>query len=345
MTHKILIISPNWVGDIVMSQTLFKLLKQQNPNVTLDVLAPQWAHPLLQRMPEVNHLLILPFRHGELGLKKRRQIGQEIRKNQYDQAIVLPNSFKSALVPFFAKIPKRTGWRGEWRYHLLNDVRILNKKNYPLMIERFMALGLPPKEKLTHPYPIPQLDVNIKNRTKTLKRFHLADPSEKPILALCPGAQFGPSKRWPAQYYAKVAREKLAQGWQIWIFGAQSDAMEANEIQLATKNHCINLVGQTTLDEAIDLLSWATVVITNDSGLMHMAAALNLPLIAIYGSSSPNFTPPLGTRIKILTLNLSCSPCFKRECPLQHFHCMLHLKPPLVLKAIDEMGLLKSELF
>ena len=199
--NKILIIGPAWVGDMVMAQCLFKLLKQRQPHAMIDVLAPAWSLPLLARMPEVNAAKVMPIGHGEMALKKRYQLGKALRSEQYQQAIVLPNSFKSALIPFFARIPLRTGWRGEMRYGLLNDVRVLNKRHYPLMIEQFMALGLPTQEKLSKPYPLP-----------ALQTFSVTDSGSAPILALCPGAEFGPAKRWPEEYYAEIANAKLKEG-------------------------------------------------------------------------------------------------------------------------------------
>ena len=335
--YKILIISPNWIGDIIMSQTLFKLLKHNDPKILIDVMAPTWAHTLFRYMPEVNELVESNFCHGIFDFKKRYNLGKKISTLGYDQSIILPNSFKSALVPFFARIPKRTGWCGECRYGLLNDIRNMDKIRYPLMIERFMALALAKKSVLKQPYMLPKLKLNLVKRKNILKKFNIKINLGNQILALCPGAKFGSSKRWPAEYYAKVACKKLNLGWQVLIFGAASDFLQANKIQMYTKNRCINLVGETTLCEAINLISISNIVVTNDSGLMHVAAALELPLVAIYGSSSPEFTPPLGKNIKSLSLKLPCSPCFKRECPKKHLRCMRDLLPKLILDAIHKL--------
>lgn len=333
---RILIIGPAWVGDMVMAQTLFILLKRQNPNVIIDVLAPAWSEPLLTRMPEVNKSLVLPFKHGELKWRERYKLSRILRANLYDEAFVLPNSFKSALIPYWTKIKKRIGWRGEMRWGLLNDVRYLDKQKYPLMIERFMALALPPNAIIDKPYPYPALQISETDRTGALTKHQLSI-TQKPILALCPGAEFGPAKRWPAEYYAEVARDKLAAGWDVWIFGSPKDQAEATIIQQITQNACVDLTGKTSLAEAIDLLSLASLVISNDSGLMHISAALKRPLVVLYGSSDPRFTPPLSDQVKILSLNLSCSPCFERICPLQHQRCLRDLTAPQVLKAISEL--------
>lgn len=332
MKSKILIVGPAWVGDMVMAQCLFKLLKQRQPEVVIDVLAPAWSLPLLARMPEVTSSIVMPIGHGQLALRERYRLGKSLRDKGYTQAIVLPNSFKSALIPFFAKIPLRTGWRGEMRYGVLNDVRRLDKARYPLMIERFMALGV--KEPLgKFKYPAPELQISPESCAKALKKHNLIH-QQRPILALCPGAEFGPAKRWPEEYYAEVANKKLNEGWEVWLFGSAKDAAVTDRIMDLTQKRCINLAGKTQLEEAVDLLSLATVVVSNDSGLMHIAAALNKSLVVVYGPTSAGFTPPLNPQAKILNLNLSCQPCFQRECPLGHHRCMKELRPEMVLKQI-----------
>ncbi len=329
--QKILVDGPAWIGDMVMAQSLFKLLKQQYPDACIDVLAPQWTAPLLSCMPEINQQIILPFKHGELRWRQRYDFAKTLRHHHYDWAILLRNSFKSALIPFWAKIPQRTGWLGEWRFGLLNDWRTLDKTHYPLMIERFMALAYPAKTALQKPYPLPQLKLDADAVNDSLQTFQL--DTKRPIAALCPGAEYGPAKRWPAEHFAKVAQEKLAKGWQVWLMGSANDKTINDKINALCQQRCLNLAGRTNLAQAIHLLSLSRVVITNDSGLMHIAAALDRPLVVLYGSSSPTFTPPLSEKVKILSLALSCSPCFKRTCPLGHTNCLKQLLPTEVLQA------------
>lgn len=340
---KILIVGPSWVGDMVMAQTLFMALKARDPDAVIDVLAPQWSRPILERMPQVNAALDMPVGHGSLQLGMRRKLGRQLRRHNYDQAIVLPNSFKSALVPLFAGIPTRTGWRGEMRYGLINDIRLLDKARYPLMIERFIALAYPPgtrlKKKWPDNLPRPQLVVDAENVQASLQRYGLNQ--SRPVLALCPGAEFGEAKRWPANHYATVAQHKINEGWQVWLFGSQKDHGVAETIisQLAddAKPHTVNLAGETSLADAVDLMSLADAVVSNDSGLMHIAAALDRALVVLYGSSSPDFTPPLNDRVKILRTGIECSPCFKRECPLGHLKCLKDLSAEQVLAAMSEL--------
>ncbi len=320
---------------MVMAQSLFKLIKQRHPSVQIDVLAPFWTLPLLHRMPEVREALDLPFKHGQLKLAARYRFARSLRDRGYDQAIVLPNSLKSALIPFWAKIPVRTGYVGEWRWGLLNDVRRLDKTRLPMTVQRFVALGMEDGDPLPAELPYPHLAVTEGGVETALTRLNLATPGA-PLLALCPGAEYGSAKRWPAEYFAEIARTKLTQGWQVWLFGSGNDAAITAQVRALAGVECVDLAGRTTLAEAIDLLSLADRVVTNDSGLMHVAAALGRRLIAIYGSSDPGFTPPLSIQAKIQWLKLSCSPCFQRECPLGHLKCLRDLKPEEVLRVMGE---------
>lgn len=334
---KILIVGPAWVGDTVMAQCLFKLLKQQDDQVMIDVLAPEWTFSLLSRMPEVSNAIAMPLAHGELKWRTRYQIGKQLRDHGYTKAIVLPNSFKSALIPWFAKIPQRTGWLGECRYGLLNDVRRLDKSRYPLMIEQYMALGLAPHAPLPAVYPSPSFQVSHASQAETLNKYKPIWRG-RPILALCPGAEFGPSKRWPEEYYARVANQMMILGWDIWLFGSVKDKPITEKIMALTNHACENLSGRLALFESIDLLSLVKGVVTNDSGLLHIAAAFQKPLIGIYGSTSPAFTPPLSKTATVLKLDLECQPCFERACPLKHHRCMQELTPEKVLSITSGWG-------
>jgi len=339
--NRILIIGPSWVGDMVMSQTLFTLLKQNQPDCVIDVLAPAWSLPILARMPEVRAGLVLPFGHGELKLGARYHFGKHLR-GQYDHAIVLPNSLKSALIPFHANIEKRTGWRGEMRYLLLNDVRTLDEKKLPLMVQRFAALAFPANSVLPDSLPHPSLVTTPEQQHQVREKLHL--DKQHRILALCPGAEFGNAKQWPEEHYAALANTKLREGWQVWILGSRNDGQTAEtivrHIDKSLRDHCFNLTGRTQLVDTIDLIACADAVVSNDSGLMHIAAAVNTPLVVIYGSTSPDFTPPLGTRVRRVKSDISCAPCFERSCPLGHRKCLVEQRPDKILAALD--GLLAA---
>lgn len=331
---KYLIIGAAWVGDMIMSQTLFTFVKQNDPAAIIDVVAPKATVALVELMPEIRQGIVLESGHGDFNLFARYHLGKKLRAEKYDQVLVIPNSWKSALIPFFAKIPRRTGWLGEQRYMLLNDWRKLNKEKYPLMIQRLAALAITKNATLPQKLPYPKLTITSAMIDAALEKTHLSKPT-KPILALCPGAEFGPAKRWPPEYYAEVAAQKLAEGYEVWLFGSPKEAEAAEVIQQHTQQRCVNLVGKTKLLDAVALMSLATAVVTNDSGLMHIAAALDKPLVAIYGSSSPQFTPPLSDKVMVLSLGLDCSPCFQRECPLGHLNCLKKLPASMVLQALS----------
>jgi len=335
--HKILVISPSWVGDCMLMQPMLMRLKQRHPDCRIDVFAPPWTAVLLHAMPEVHEVIINPFLHGALQLAARYQLGKQLRAARYDQAIVLPNSWKSALVPFFARIPLRTGFIGESRYILLNDARKLDKAALPLMIERFAQLAEDTQGKIPRPLANPKLAISEAQRDATLHKLNTKNlcPGTrltlyKPAAVFCPGAEYGPAKRWPAAYYADIAQRLQQHGYAVWLIGSGKDKPVADEINQLAGAQCINLCGSTDLGDALALLASARLVISNDSGLMHLAAALNRPMLALFGSSSPQFTPPLSAQAQVIKLDIECSPCFKRECPLGHFNCMMQLTPDMV---------------
>lgn len=330
--HDILIIGPSWVGDMVMAQSLFAALKQRHPDANIDVLAPDWTRPLLARMPEVREAISMPVTHGVFGWKQRRQIGLGLRSKNYDQSIVLPNSWKSALIPWFANIPQRTGWLGEMRYGLLNDARKLDKKALPMMVQRFVALAYPASQSHIAPDYLPP-----KMIAETISSdLNPTKSDEQKRLVLCPGAEFGPAKQWPASHYAALGEIITQQGWQVLIMGSKADAAVGEEIAagITDKQNVINLCGKTQLGEAIDLMATADQVVSNDSGLMHIAAALNKPLVAIYGPTSPAFTPPLSDNARLVQIPIECSPCYKRTCPLGHHKCMQDISSARIAEII-----------
>lgn len=337
MTAKrILVVGPSWVGDAVIAQSLFRRLREDDPNCRLDVLSPAWTEGLLQRMPEVDDVIANPFGHGQLRLPARYRFARTLRTRQYDQAFVLPNSLKAALIPFLAGIPQRTGFVGEMRYGIVNDARVLDKQQLPLMVERFAILAEPKGQPLRQPVLRPRLTVTPAQRQAVLDRFNLH--ASRPVTALCVGAEYGPAKRWPARHFAALARQLAEAGHAVWIIGSPKDTPIAEAVEAASQGAALNLCGKTSLADAIDLLACASQVVSNDSGLMHVAAALDKPMAALFGSSSPTFTPPLSDQARVVSLQLACSPCFKRECPLGHFRCMNDLQPAQVMDALQAVA-------
>jgi len=331
----ILVVAPAWVGDMVMAGSLFRLLRRRRLDTPIDVLAPPWTAPLTARMPEVRDTHVLAVGHGELQLRARWALGRRLRAAGYGQAILLPNTLKSALTPFAARIARRTGYRGEYRYGLLNDLRILDSAHLPLTVERFLALGLAADEPLPTDWPRPRLVVDAVAQRAALARLALIRPAG-PLLGLCPGAEFGPAKRWPLDHYATIARRWLGEGGAVWLFGSPRDADLTRAIA-ADAPDAVDLAGRTGLTEAVDLLALCDAVVSNDSGLMHVAAALSRPLVALFGSSSSAHTPPLGERQRVLSRELDCRPCFQRECPLEHLRCLTGITPDAVWGALAEL--------
>ena len=337
-----LIIAPAWIGDMVMSQSLYRYLKQLHPQCKIDLVCNTACAQLTPFMPEINRTHILDIPHGTFGFKLRKTLGKSLKSCQYTHAIILPNSWKSALVPFFANIKIRIGFLGEFRHFLLTHSHKLNKQRYPLMIERFCALAhlktnqLPPH---TQDIPLPYPFFQFNFQTKVAAEPSL---STNQYILICPGAEYGPAKRWPSQYYREIAKKLLLHGYDIKILGAQKEYDIAQAItdglESSPKTKFDNLAGKTNLSEVIQLMNHAACIVSNDSGLMHIANALNKPVVIIYGSSSTQFTPPLNARaIALFRTDLACRPCFKRTCQFSHYDCLSGIKPETVLKKIKEV--------
>lgn len=335
-TTRVLVAAPSWVGDLIMADTLFKLLKQSAPLAPIDVLAPGWALPVAARMAEVDRLIEVPAGHGELALGARWRLARSLRGEGYSHAYVLPRSAKAALIPWLARIPRRIGYRGEWRYGLINRMHRLNP-THERLVERYAALAFEPGAALPSTLPVPSLSSDPATRARVLERLGLA-PESAPV-ALCPGAEYGPAKRWPVEYYATLATSLQDAGHAVWVVGSPAEAPLGERIVRGIPG-ARNLAGATRLEEAIDVLAAARAVVSNDSGLMHVAAALDRPLVALYGSSSPRYTPPSASRARIIYHALECSPCFARECPLGHFNCLRGITPAEVLAVLDELDVL-----
>ncbi len=322
---RVLLVSPAWVGDMVMSQTVVATLARRGAEV--HCLAPPATRDLARRMPGVTASHLIRTRHGRLDFGERSRVAMRLRRLRFERAVVLPGSFKSALVPAFARIPHRIGYCKEARGALFTDARALDARKLPRMVDRFAALADADAEP-------PRLVADTKVRAQRAAELGVA--LDRTIIALCPGATYGPAKRWPEACFADVARACRDRGADVWLMGGAADAGAAERISRRSLAH--NLAGRTSLTDAVDLLSAAHAVVSNDSGLMHVAAALGVPVVAIYGSTTPAFTPPLGERTEIVAEELPCRPCFARECPLGHLNCLRHIRPGRVLAALERLG-------
>ena len=324
-----LLVAPAWVGDAVMSEPLIRQIAAQD-QAPVDVLAPPWVAPLYERMPNVGKVIPAPFAHGRFDLKARWRLGQSLRAQGYQNAYILPNSLKSALPTFFAGIPNRIGFTGESRYGLVNRRQKLDKQQLPRMVDRFLALGPATTNQIDD--DLPALSVNPGAFDQLTSSLGLTTSGRLAIL--CPGAEYGPAKRWPVEHFATLARQLQQAGYTVWTIGSAKDQEAGASIEALSGGIAINLCGRTKLADAIDLMSTADIVISNDSGLMHVAAALQRPLIALFGSSSPQFTPPLSKQVAILQHAVPCSPCFARTCRYGHLDCLTKLLPETVMESI-----------
>lgn len=339
--RRALVIAPNWIGDALMAQPLLSRLVKLHPRIAIDAVAPAWVAPVLERMPEIRDVYATDLAHGKLQLLRRWQLASDLRDVGYDAAYVLPNSLKSAVIPWLANIPLRIGYTGENRYGLLN-VRHANppKAVRPPMVRLYAALAYAPGATVPDDLPLPRLEADPNEAARVSARFNL--DTRVPLLVICPGAEYGPAKRWPVEHFAELA-QLVGQSFpytKIIALGSPKDAPLAQAIAERASN-VRNLCGQTALGEACALISRASAVVTNDSGLMHVAAALRRPLVAVYGSTDPRHTPPLSELAKVQWLNLDCSPCFQRECPLGHLNCLRELSAAQVFG--DLRGMLLAQ--
>ncbi len=343
--HGILIIAPNWIGDAVMTQPLLANIKEQYPESNIDVLASNWVAPIYRACSEVHEVIEAKFEHKQLQWDLRQQLAKKLAAKKYQACFVLPNSFKSALIPWLANIPFRIGYRGELRFGLINlPLDNPSKINRPPMVEHYLALSqlLGKDQALAiSNSPTPKLNVSPIANQSVRAKLQSAKIDPENIYVMCPGAEYGPTKRWPTSHFAELAQRLIARNPnnQIILLGSKSDHALAQEIHSQAKqdDHIHNWCGNTSLDEAIALIGLSKAVISNDSGLMHIAAALKTPQVAIFGSSDPAHTPPLSDKAKVIWLNLTCSPCHKRECPLGHLNCLNDILPEQVFATLNTL--------
>ena len=341
----ILIIAPNWIGDAVMTQPLLASLKSQYPESKIDVLASTWVAPIYRACSEVHEVIEAKFEHKQLQWGLRKELASKLALKNYQACFVLPNSFKSALIPWLANIPFRIGYRGELRFGLINlALDNPSKVNRPPMVEHYLALSqLLNSEQVSQTTDnlTPKLNVSALATHSVQAKLKNAHIDQANIYVICPGAEYGPTKRWPTSHFAELARSIVSNNSnnQIILLGSKGDHSLAQEIEAEVKQdgHIHNWCGDTSLDEAIAIIGMSKAVISNDSGLMHIAAALKTPQVAIFGSSDPAHTPPLSDKAKVIWLNLPCSPCHKRECPLGHLKCLNDILPAQVLATLNTL--------
>jgi heptosyltransferase-2 len=338
MSLRTLVISPNWIGDAVMAQPLLQLLRAAHPGRPIDVLAPPSVAPVWRQMAEVDDVLETPFRHGALQLKERWKFARQLRRRGYADAYVLPNTLKFALIPWLAGIAKRVGYKGESRYGLINVMHHDDVPPRP-MVGFYGALAGPPRPgAVTVPRPV--LGASAEQVAAVCAKVGIA--LARPLIVFAPGAEFGSAKRWPAEHFGALAQSILAAdpAAQIALLGSPKDHEVCQQVMAASGGGggaMFNLAGATSLAEAIALIARAAGVVSNDSGLLHIASALNRPVVALYGPTDPDHAPPFSDLAASLSLRLACAPCRQRECPLGHHDCMRKLDSTLVWRALRPM--------
>jgi heptosyltransferase-2 len=326
-----LIISPNWIGDAVMAQPLLRLLHEKHPERAIDVLAPPSVAPVWRQMREVDSVIETPFRHGALQLKQRWKLARALRRRSYCEAYVLPNTLKFALLPWMAGIPRRIGYKGESRYGLINVMHFDDAAAPRPMVAFYAALAQPPAASPAAGLPRPELTMRAEQISAVCARVGLE--LDRPLIVFAPGAEFGAAKRWPAGHFAELAETvlKAVPHAQVALLGSPNERDVCTEIAARVKHGGVfNLAGATALTEAFALIAGADAVVSNDSGLLHVASALNRPVIALYGPTDPDHAPPFSDQARALSLRLACAPCRQRECPLGHQDCMVKLGPDMV---------------
>jgi len=331
----ILIIAPNWIGDAVMAEPLITEVKKQHPDSEIHVLATPWVASVMRAIPAVKKIISADLKHGLLQWTERKAIAHELKQEHYSHAYILPNSLKSALIPWMANIAYRIGYKGEMRWGLINQIfKNPSRSHRPPMSSHYLALSGTIPTQIPHPQLQidPELSKSIKNRLQALRPHHQ-------LFVLCPGAEYGPAKQWPTEHFAKLSKLLINQQANslVVLLGSKKEALLGEQIKNLSgcAESVVNWCGETSLDEAIASISVADAVISNDSGLMHIAAALGRPQIAIFGSSDPRHTPPLSAKAKIHWLHLKCSPCFKRSCPLGHTKCLVDITPKDILNSLS----------
>ena len=330
-----LVVAPQWIGDAVMSEPLLARLAARGER--LSVAALPWVAPVYRAMPQVGEVIEFPFAHGRLDWAARWRIARELR-GRFDTAYVLPNSIKSALIPWLAGIPKRIGYAGESRFLLLNQ-RLPNPVGRPPMVGFYGALAREPLPEGERP--------RLEFDSSTLDRVaSTAGIARGAYWVFAPGAEYGPAKCWPAEHYAALARALHERhGLPVLLLGSAKEAALCEQIAGSAPGACRVLAGQTALIDAMALIAAARGVVSNDSGLMHVAAAFRVPQVAVFGSTSPEHTPPLNPRARVLwlkqELQLDCAPCFDRVCRFGHTRCLTGVSAQRVEVALgDALGAL-----
>jgi heptosyltransferase-2 len=331
-TGAILLVPYMWIGDFVRCHSVVRLLNARFPQAPVDVLTTTLCAPLLDYMPGVRKGIVVDLPRKKLPFRLHRALAERLAKEHYSRSLVMPRTWKAALAPFLAGIPERTGFAGEVRFGLLNDIRF-GERRLPRMVDRCGALALPKGATLPPEWPKPQLVVPP-DGAAAWRTTHDLPNEGRPVVAFAPGA-VGPSKRWPSSYFAELGRKLTAEGFAVWVLGSPAEAPLAEEIVAAAGPSARNLTS-TDLRNAVLALKIASACVSNDSGLVHVAAAIGTPTVGIFGPTSPWHWAPLNPLAAVIetTTNVLCRPCHKPTCRFGHHHCMRDIPADQVLPAV-----------
>lgn len=335
MGSRALVVAPNTIGDAVMVQPLLSLLRQQSARMRIDVLCESGVAPVFRCMDEVGELVDAPGPEGRTLWATRWRLGRALKPRRYHRAYVLPETRVSALVPWFAGIRDRIGYRGQSRALLLNRIHDDVRTKTPRMAEHFAGLALEPHAPRPGNVPDPRLARRPQRERAVRAKFDIG--REAPPIVLCSGTGGGESHRWPARHFASLIAMLASETpeAEVLLLGPAAERRAATEIAALSGQAARNLCGETTLDEAIAIIAQAAGVLTVDTGLMHVAAAYGRPQVALFGPSDPRRLQPRSPRARVEWLHLPCSPCSERACPLVHQACMQRILPAQVFETLS----------
>ncbi|MFC1811246.1 lipopolysaccharide heptosyltransferase II [Thermodesulfobacteriota bacterium] len=334
----ILIRSTNWIGDAVMTTPAIRAIRKNFPHSEISILVKPWVSPVFENNPHIDRLILYNSESRHKGLIGKFRLARDLRQYTFDAAILLQNAFEAALIAFLSGIPCRIGFNTDARGLLLShpvpcgfEIKSVHQTQYYLSIIEGVGLGTDGQDL--------DLVVNEEYKQRALEIFdQLGISKSDRLVGINPSATFGPAKQWFSDRYARLS-DKIQEvfGARVIFFGGPEDQVLGKIISQITRHPPIDLCGKTDLGEAMALIQQCNLFITNDSGLMHVAAALDVPLISIFGSTNPVTTGPWSSRSRIVRVPIECSPCLKPECPEEHLSCMDRIGVDKVFEAVKEM--------
>lgn len=334
VSRRVLIVCPSWLGDIILLQSLLQLIKSRDSSQQIDVIGPASAQSLLGRMGEITNTWTLPNPQVKSGVSEFVQIVAKIKQQHYSQAITLSQNTQAHLILFLARIPHRTGCSGLVNSRLLTDARIIDKKKHPLMMQRYLLLGLPKNAEILSQVTLPRLNVDTQNCEALMRRLQLFLEAG-PVLVVCFDDGIDPSKSWPLEHYQEVIQKMIDQGWQVWVFDRSHKRYAAKKITMELQNpRCYDLSSAVNLVDMLDLMSVADQVLTCESSLMHIVHAIGVKSVVLCGCAASHIRPPLSSYAQTIKAEHACHPLSTGGALLGKHSCMGQIKPDEVVNAI-----------